>query len=276
MPTQKIKNSLNIIKKLAQKDKRVRYCSFSKNFGKESGIYAGLENSTGNLAAIMDVDLQDPPSMLIEMYQTLKEEDCDCVALYATSHDDYSFIRKNLTNLWYKVSSKISVYNQRPGARDFRLMKREMVDAILEVKEYNRYIKGIFGFIGFTTKWIGYVPPKRTTGKSKFNIYQLTKYALEGLISSSTKPLLIATYIGLLFCIISFLLILLIIIKTLIWGDPVSGWPSLACLIIFMGGIQLFFLGIIGMYLSKIYLETKKRPLYIIKETEKGREHNEK
>ena len=262
--------TLDVLRDLSKKDKRVRFISFSKNFGKEAGMYAGLSNAKGDYAAIMDVDLQDPPQMLKEMYNTLQNEDYDCVALYTTSHEGYSFVRKTLTNCWYKIIDAISSSQQMPGARDFRLMTRQMVDAILSMKEYNRYTKGIFGFIGFKTKWIEYEAPNRTVGESKFNLYKLVKYALEGIVSFSTKPLVFAAYVGLFFCFVAFIAIAVIIAKTLIWGDPVSGWPSLACLIVFIGGVQLFFFGIMGIYLSKIYLEVKNRPIYISKETEKN------
>lgn len=262
-------NTLNVLKNIVKKDNRVRFISFSKNFGKEAGMYAGLKNVTGDYAAIMDADMQDPPTMLKQMYNILKNEDYDCVALYTNDHNDYGFFRKVFTKCWYKLIDFISKTPQVPGARDFRLMKRKMIDAIIEVGEYNRYIKGIFSYIGFDTKWIEYKVPNRVAGKSKFNIIKLFKYAVEGILSFSTTPLVLSAILGLIFCLTSIVAIIVIIIKTLVFGDPVSGWPSLACLIIFMGGTQLFFLGIIGMYLSKTYLEVKKRPLYIIKETEK-------
>lgn len=262
-------NTLKIIRDYSKEDKRVRYISFSKNYGKEAGMFAGLNAVTGDYAAILDVDLQDPPEKIIEMYEILEKEDYDCVALYTDSHKDYNLIRRSLTNTWYKLIDKISDSKQMPGARDFRLMKRKMVDAILSLKEYNRYTKGIYGYIGFKTKWISYQAPKRSAGTSKFNLRKLIKYAVEGVASSSTTPLIMSAYVGMFFCLVSFLAIVFIILKTIIWGDPATGWPSMACIIIFVGGIQLFFLGIIGLYLSKIYLEVKQRPVYIIKETEK-------
>ena len=263
-------NTNNILRNLSKKDKRIRYITFSRNFGKEAGMYAGLQNVKGDYVAIMDVDLQDPPEMLITMYEEIKKGEYDCIALYTESHKGYNFIRKGLTNLWYKIYDKISKSNQKKGARDFRLMTRQVVDSILSLPEYNRYTKGIFGFVGFNTKWISYEAPDRQVGTSKFNLRKLIKYALEGIVSFSTSPLLIAAYVGLLFCLLSFIAIIIIIAKTLIWGDPVSGWPSLACLVTFIGGLQLFFFGIMGIYLSKIYLEVKNRPVYIVKETEKG------
>ena len=264
--------TIEIIKELTKKDKRVKYVSFSRNFGKEAGMYAGLQKTTGDYVAIMDSDLQDPPEMLKTMYHYVTEEGYDCAALYTKSHEGYGVIRKSLTSLWYKLIDKISTSHQIPGARDYRLMKRKMVDAILSMKEYNRYTKGMFGFVGFQTKWIAYHAPDRVAGKSKFTLGKLVKYAVEGIVSFSTSPLLLSAYIGLFFCFAAFIVIIGIIIKTLVWGDPVSGWPSLACLIVFIGGLQLFFLGIIGIYLSKIYLEVKKRPVYIAKETDEDYE----
>ena len=261
--------TLEILRDIAKKDKRVRFISFSRNFGKEAGMYAGLSNATGDYVAIMDADMQDPPAKVKEMYEIIKKEDYDCVALYTSSHEGYSFIRKGLTNCWYKLIDKISTSHQKPGARDFRLMTRQMVDSIISMPEYNRYIKGIFGFVGFKTKWLEYEAPDRVAGTSKFNLHKLIKYALEGIVSFSTAPLITAAYVGLFFCLVAFIAIIVIIAKTLIWGDPVTGWPSLACLIVFIGGVQLFFFGIMGIYLSKIYLEVKNRPIYISKETEK-------
>lgn len=262
--------TLNILREMAKKDKRVRYISFSRNFGKEAGMWAGLENATGDFVAIMDADMQDPPSKVKEMYDILsKDKEYDCVGLYTIDHKDYSFFRRICTNIWYKLISKISDNRQVPGVRDFRLMRRQMVDAILEMKEYNRYTKGIFSFVGFNTKWLEFKTGDRVAGTSKFNFWKLFKYALEGIVSFSTAPLVLSAIIGVIFCFIAFVAILVIIIKTLAFGDPVSGWPSLACIIIFVSGVQLFFLGVIGMYLSKTYLEVKKRPIYIVKETEK-------
>jgi glycosyltransferase, group 2 family len=262
--------TLNILREMAKKDKRVRYISFSRNFGKEAGMWAGLENATGDFVAIMDADMQDPPSKVKEMYDILsKDKEYDCVGLYTVDHKDYSFFRRICTNIWYKLISKISDNRQVPGVRDFRLMRRQMIDAILEMKEYNRYTKGIFSFVGFNTKWLEFKTGDRVAGTSKFNFWKLFKYALEGIVSFSTAPLVLSAIIGVIFCFIAFVAILVIIIKTLAFGDPVSGWPSLACIVIFVSGVQLFFLGVIGMYLSKTYLEVKKRPIYIVKETEK-------
>lgn len=258
--------TLSVLKSLNKKDDKVHYISFSRNFGKEAGMLAGLEHVKGDYVAIMDVDLQDPPSMIKEMYKNIKEEDYDCIALYTNSHEGYGFIRKRLTNMWYKLITKIAKSKQKPGARDFRLMTRQMVDSILSMKEYNRYMKNMFDYIGYKTKWIAYDAPDRKVGTSKFGLKKLVKYAVEGVTSSSTAPLVTSTFIGLFFCLVSFIAIVAIIIKTLVWGDPVSGWPSLACIVLFVSGIQLFFLGVLGTYISKIFLEVKYRPVYFIKE----------
>lgn len=261
--------TLEVLRDFSEKDNRVRYISFSRNFGKEAAMYAGFDNVTGDFATVMDADMQDPPNMIKTMYRDIKEEGYDCIALCSPNHNDYGFARKFFTNCWYKLIGKISSTPQVPGARDFRLMKRAMVDAIVGMGEYNRYSKGIFSFVGFNTKWIAYETPERAAGTSKFNFWKLFKYALEGILAFSTTPLVISAIVGLIFCLIAFIAIIVIIVKTLAFGDPVSGWPSLACMVMFVSGVQLFFLGIIGMYLSKLYLEVKKRPIYITKETEK-------
>lgn len=260
--------TLDILRNLSKKDKIVKYISFSRNFGKEAGILAGLEHATGDYIATMDVDLQDPPFLLIDMYKTLETTDYDCVASRSTSRNGYSFFRKIFTKWFYKIINKISKTEMVDGARDFRLMSRQMVDAIISMKEYNRYSKGLFSFVGFKTKWIEFENQNRVAGTTKWNFWKLFCYAIDGIVGFSTAPLLIAAFIGMLFCIIAFVFIIVIIVKTLCFGDPVGGWPSLACIILFTSGIQLFCTGIIGEYLSKTYLETKKRPVYIIKETE--------
>lgn len=259
-------NTLRVLKELNKKDQRVHYISFTKNFGKEAGMLAGLRKAKGDFAALMDVDLQDPPEMLKTMYHYLKEEDYDCCALYTKSHEGYSIIRKLFTKIWYKLVNSLAKSKEKPGARDFRLMTRQMLDSLLEYTEYNRYMKGIFDFVGYKTKWISYEAPDRKVGESKFNIRKLIKYAIEGITSASPAPLLLSTYVGLFFCFVAFIAIIVIIVKTIMYGDPVSGWPSLACIVLFVSGVQLFFLGVIGTYISKIYLEVKNRPIYIIKE----------
>ena len=263
-------NTLNILRNLAKNDSRVRYISFSRNFGKEAGILAGLKATKGDYVAMMDVDLQDPPKLLIEMYDEIKSSDYDCIATKSTSRNGYSFFRKLFTKWYYKIINKISKTTIVDGARDFRLMTRQMVDAILELEEYNRYSKGIFSWVGFNTKWITFENTERVAGTTKWNFWKLFAYSMESIIGFFTTPLLFSSIIGIIFCLISFVMAIVIIVKTLILGDPVNGWPSLVCIIFFVSGIQLFCIGIMGKYLAKTYLETKKRPIYIIKETEEN------
>ena len=260
-------NTLNVIKDLAKKDEQIKYISFSRNFGKESAIYAGLENASGNYVTIMDADLQDPPSLLKEMYKSVTEENHDAVGTRRVNRKGEPIIRSFFAKLFYKLINKMTSFEMVDGARDYVFMKRPVVDAILSLKEYNRYSKGLFSFVGFDVKWLEYHNVKRVAGSTKWSFWKLTKYALEGITAFSTTPLLISSGIGLLFCLVSFLMILVIIFKTLILGDPTSGWPSLVCIIFMVSGIQMFSLGIIGQYLSKTYLEIKKRPLYFIKDT---------
>lgn len=261
--------TLEEFRKLAKKDKRVHYISFSRNFGKEAGMLAGLEHATGDYITTMDADLQDPPTLLEEMFDTLETGEYDCCATKSTNRKGYSFLRKTFTKWFYSVIGKLSKIEMVPGARDFRLMTRQMVDAIISMKEYNRYSKGLFSFVGFNTKWIDFKITDRQAGESKFNFCKLFSYAIEGIVAFSTAPLVFAALVGVIFCIIAFIMIIFIIVKTLAWGDPVGGWPSMVCIMFFVGGVQLFCTGIIGEYLAKTYLETKHRPIYIIKETEK-------
>ena len=269
-------NSLNIIKKLNSLDKRVRFISFSRNFGKEAAIYAGLKSSLGNFVTIMDCDLQDPPELLNDMYNAVTEEGFDAAAIYSLSHKDYSFFRNLLTKIWYKINSSLSGNLEKPGTRDYRLMSKKVIDSLLSMQEVNRYTRGLYSYMGYNIKWIAINTDDRAAGKSIFNLRKLFSYSIDAIYSTSTKPLLLSAYIGLLFCLIAFIFIIIIIVKTIIWGDPVSGWPSLVCIIIFLSGIQLFFLGIIGIYLSKLYLEIKKRPLYFINDTEKDKKKGDK
>lgn len=259
-------NTLKIIKQLYLKDKRIKYLSFSRNFGKEAAMYAGLSNASGDFVTLMDADLQDPPEMLIEMYNILKNEDYDQVCTRRFNRRGEPIIRSFFARKFYKIINKLSKVEMVDGARDFRLMKRCVVDAILSLKEYNRYSKGLFNFVGFKTKWLEYENNRRVAGKSKWNFFSLFRYAIEGIVAFSTAPLSIATFMGLIICFLSFIAIVLIIIKTVVFGDPVGGWPSMVCIILFISGIQLFCMGIIGMYISKTYLEVKNRPVYIIKE----------
>lgn len=261
--------TLEIIKELNKKDLKVRYVSFSRNFGKEAAMYAGLKEATGDYIVIMDADLQDPPSLLKEMYEILEEKEYDCVGTRRVTRKGEPKIRSFFARLFYKIMQKISGMNIVDGARDFRMMTKQMKDAILEMTEYNRFSKGIFTWVGFNTKWLEYENIERVAGKTKWSFWKLFLYSLDGITAFSTFPLVISTFIGTLLCIISAIFILIIIIKTLVFGNPTSGWPSLACIVLFVGGIQLFCIGIIGQYISKIYLEVKNRPIYLIKETEK-------
>ena len=261
--------TLEILRDLAKKDNRVRYISFSRNFGKEAGMFAGLENATGDYVTTMDADLQDPPELLEEMFDTLESGEYDCCATKSTSRNGYSFFRKLFTGWFYKIIGKLSKTEMVPGARDFRLMTRKMVDAVISMKEYNRYSKGLFSFVGFRTKWIEFENQERVAGTTKWNFWKLFTYAIDGIVGFSTQPLLIAAFLGVLFCLIAFVMIVVIVVKTLAFGDPVSGWPSLACIVFLVGGVNLFCTGIIGEYLAKVYLEVKHRPIYIVAETEK-------
>ena len=264
-------NTLNIIKAYSKLDKKVKYISFSRNFGKEAAMIAGLEYSKGDYVTLMDADMQDPPSLLPKMYEILTKENYDVVGTRRVTRKGEPKIRSFFSRMFYRIINKMSKTEMVDGARDFRLMKRKVVDAIISMKEYNRYSKGIFSFVGFKTKWLEYENIKRVAGKTKWSFWKLFKYAIEGIVGYSTFPLVLSALIGLIFCILAFILIIVIIIKTLIFGDPVSGWPSLMCVIFFIGGVQLFVMGIIGEYLSKTYLETKNRPIYIINETENSK-----
>lgn len=260
--------TLQVLRELNEKDERVRYVSLSRNFGKEAGMLAGLEAASGDYVAIMDVDLQDPPHLIEEMYEILKTEDYDCVATRRVSRDGEPPIRSFFARCYYKLINKISKTEIVDGARDFRLMTRQMVDSVLELKEYNRFSKGIFSWVGYNTRWLEYKNVERVAGTTKWSFWKLFLYSLESIIAFSTVPLSIAAIMGILFCLIAFVMIIFIIIKTLTVGDPVAGWPSLVCIIFFVSGVQLFCLGVIGQYLAKTYLEVKNRPVYIVKETE--------
>ena len=261
--------TLEIIKTLREKDKKVRYISFSRNFGKEAAMFAGLEAAEGNYVTLMDADLQDPPALLKQMYDAIVNEGYDCVGTRRVTRKGEPPIRSFFARMFYKIINKMSNIEMVDGARDYRLMKRKVVDSIISLKEYNRYSKGLFSFVGFDTKWIEYENVERVAGETKWSFWKLFKYAIEGIIAFSTTPLILSSLLGILFCLIAFIIIIFIIIKTIVYGDPTSGWPSLACIIVFVSGVQLFSMGIIGQYLSKTYLEVKNRPIYIIKETEK-------
>lgn len=263
--------TLEVARDLAKKDKRVRYISFSRNFGKEAAMLAGLEYSQGDYVAIMDADLQDPPSMLHDMYDGIKNEGYDCVATCRVNRKGEPPIRSFFAKCYYKLINKISDTEIVDGARDYRLMSRQMVDSILSLKEYNRFSKGIFSWVGYNTKWLEYKNVERVAGTTKWNFWKLFLYSLESIVAFSTVPLAISSIIGILFFLISMIMIVFIVVRTLTFGDPVAGWPSLVCIIFFVSGVQLFGIGVIGQYLSKLYLEVKGRPVYIVKETEKDK-----
>ena len=263
-----IDHTLDMMKDLNKKDRRFKYISFSRNFGKEASMFAGLKASNGDYVAIMDADLQDPPALISDMYKILKEENIDCVATYQKTRKDELWIRKVFANFFYKIMKKISKLDIKNGARDFRLMTRQMVDAILSLNEVERFSKGIFVWVGFKTKWLGFDGQKRVAGKTKLPIKSATKYAINGITSFSNVPLVISSVVGIIFCMTAIIYILFVIINHIINGSKIlPGYSSLMCVILFGFGITLLVLGIIGKYISTMYLEIKKRPLYIIKET---------
>lgn len=268
--------TLEVIKNLSTLDKRCKYINFSRNFGKEAAMYAGLELSTGDYITLMDADLQDPPSLLPKMLKLIKEEGYDSVGTRRVTRKGEPPIRSFFAKMFYKIINKMSKVEMVDGARDYRLMTRQMTDAIIKLKEYNRYSKGLFSFVGFNTKWLEYENVQRVAGETKWSFWKLFLYAIDGIVAFTTAPLTIAAIMGLIFCLIAFIMIIVIIVKTIAFGDPTSGWPSLACIIFLVSGVQLFALGIIGQYLSKTYLETKKRPIYIIKETNISERNNKK
>ena len=267
--------TLDIMRMLRAKDSKVRYVSFSRNFGKEAAMYAGLEASTGDYVTLMDADLQDPPALLKQMYDAIVNEGYDSVGTRRVTRKGEPPIRSFFARMFYKIINKMSDIEMVDGARDYRLMKRQVVNAIISLKEYNRYSKGLFSFVGFNTKWIEYENVERVAGETKWSFWKLFKYALEGITAFSTTPLILSSILGIIFCVIAFFAIVFIIVKTLVYGDPTAGWPSLACIIVFVSGVQLFCMGVIGQYLSKTYLEVKNRPIYIIKETEKNYQERE-
>ena len=253
------------VKKLNDKDDRVKLVSFSRNFGKEAAIYAGFSKSKGDYVVMMDADLQDPPSLLPKMFRYI-EEGYDSVATRRVSRKGEPVIRSFFARLFYKLINKISKTDIVDGARDYRLMTRQVVDAILSIGEYNRFSKGIFGWVGFNTKWVEYENVERTKGETKWSFWGLFLYSIEGIIAFSTVPLAFASIMGVLFCVIAFVIIITIIVRSLFWQDPTSGWPSLVCIISMVSGVQLLCLGILGQYMSKTYLEVKHRPIYLVKE----------
>lgn len=253
------------VKELASKDARVHMVSFSRNFGKEAAIYAGLKKAQGDYAVLMDCDLQDPPSLLPDMFRYI-DEGYDSVATRRVSRKGEPPIRSLFARIFYRIMNKISKTEIVDGARDYRLMKRQVVDAILAMAEYNRFTKGIFGWVGYETKWLEYENVERKKGETKWSFWKLFLYSLDGITAFSTVPLAIASFVGVMFCCLAFIMILFIIVRKLVFGDPTSGWPSLVCIILLCSGVQLFCLGIVGQYLSKTYMEVKKRPIYLVKE----------
>lgn len=259
--------TLEVLHELNMMDPNAHFISFSRNFGKEAALYAGLQHATGKLVTVMDADLQDPPALLIQMKNMLDENaELDCVGTRRITREGEPLIRSFFAKMFYKLINKISQVEMVDGARDFRLMRRQMVDAVLEVSEYNRFSKGIFAWVGFKTKYLEYKNVERVAGKTSWNFWQLLNYSLEGIINFSDASLTIAFWGGIVACLLAFFLIIIVIIRTLIFGDPTAGWPSMVSIILFLGGFQLLTIGILGKYIGKIFMETKKRPIYVVKE----------
>ncbi len=260
--------TLDVLRGLHAKDERVHYVSFSRNFGKEAGIYAGLKKSTGDYVVIMDVDLQDPPAMLPEMLSYIESGEYERVATRRVDRKGEPPIRSWFARKFYKLMNKISSADIVDGARDYQMMTRKVVDAILAMGEYNRFSKGIFGWVGFKSKWLEFENVERVAGETKWSFWKLFIYAIDGIVAFSTAPLIMASVFGVIMCLVAFIFILVIIVKTLILGDPTSGWPSMVCIILLVSGIQLLCMGVLGQYMAKTYLETKKRPIYLVQEEE--------
>ena len=258
--------TLTLLRQYSQENPMMKYISFSRNFGKEAAIYAGLEHSQGDYVAMLDADLQDPPELLDEMYEAIVNEGYDCVATRRVTRKGEPPIRSFFARLFYRLMNKISQVDMVDGARDYRLMTRQMVDCILFLKEYSRFSKGIFGWVGYQTKWLEYENVERVAGETKWSFWKLFKYSIDGIVAFSTFPLDIAAFIGVLLCLAAFVFVIVLFVQTLAFGNPVSGYPSTLCIILFIGGVQLLTIGILGKYLAKTYLETKKRPIYIAKE----------
>ena len=259
-------NTLGVLNQLADADERVHFVSFSRNFGKEAAMFAGLQHCTGDYIAVLDADLQDPPSLLPEMLTAIREEGFDCIATRRKTRKGEPPIRSFFARLFYRLINKVSKTKIVDGARDFRLMTRPVVDAILSDKEYNRFSKGIFSWVGFKTKWLEYDNIERCAGTTKWSFWKLFLYSIDGILAYSTVPLALVSVIGIVLCLLAFVALCFVVIRALLFGDPVAGWPSMISIMVFLGGIQLLCLGIIGLYISKIYLETKGRTLYIVKD----------
>lgn len=259
--------TLEVLRKLAQKDPRVKYLSFSRNFGKEAAMFAGLEHARGDYAAVMDADLQDPPALLEEMYRALTQEGYDSAATRRVTRKGEPPIRSFFARMFYRIINRMTDVEIVDGARDFRLMNRPFLDALLSLRERNRFSKGLFGWVGFKTKWIEFENVERVAGETKWSFWKLFKYSIEGIVAFTTMPLTLASFAGFLLCMVALCSTVFIVVRKLLFGDPVSGWASTASIITFIGGIQLFFMGIFGQYLAKAYTEIKNRPLYIVAES---------
>ena len=257
-------NTLEILK--SRQADNFHYLSFTRNFGKEAALYAGLKEAKGDYVCVMDADMQDPPHLLIEMINKVEKSNVDCVAARRTTRKGESIIRSFFAKNYYKLINSMSTFRIEDGARDFRLMSRRMVDSILELAEYNRFSKGIFSWVGYDTEWIEYENVNRVKGKTKWSFFSLLRYGIDGIVGFTTSPLVISSYFGVFMFLLSLIGIIFIVVRKLVFGDPTQGWASLVCIMLFCSGIQLLCIGIIGEYLSKTYLETKKRPIYIIKD----------
>lgn len=262
--------TLFVLRRLAKEDKkRVKYISFSRNFGKEAALYAGLKNSNGKFITVMDADLQDPPELLMEMLEIIRQGEYDCIGTRRVNREGEPPIRSFFARQFYRLINRISDTEIVDGARDYRLMTRQMVDTVLELKEYNRFSKGIFSWVGFKTKYLEYKNVERVAGETTWSFWGLMKYSIDGIVAFSEAPLVFSAIIGFLSFALSIVMVFVIAIRTIIFNDPTSGWTSLVCIVLGLGGLQLFCLGILGKYLGKTYLETKRRPIYLVKETEK-------
>ena len=261
-------NTLQVCRQLHEKDNRVHYVSFSRNFGKEAGIFAGLEKAKGDYVVIMDADLQDPPALLPEMLGYIQSGEYECIATRRVDRKGEPPIRSWFARRFYRLMNKISSADIVDGARDYQMMTRKVVDAIVSMREYNRFSKGIFGWVGFKRKWIEFENVERVAGETKWSFWKLFIYAIDGIVAFSTAPLVMASVFGLIMCIVAFIFIIVIIVRTLIFGDPTNGWPSMVCIMLLIAGIQLLCMGILGQYLSKAYLEAKNRPIYLVQEEE--------
>lgn len=259
--------TLEVLRSLAASDSRVKYLSFSRNFGKEAAMYAGLEHAKGDYAAVMDADLQDPPALLADMYRAVTQEGYDSAATRRVTRKGEPPIRSFFARMFYKIINKMADVEIVDGARDFRLMNRKFLNALLELKERNRFSKGLFGWVGFKTKWLEFENVERVAGETKWSFWKLFKYSIEGIVAFTTTPLTLASFMGFLLCMVALCSTVFIVVRKLLFGDPVSGWASTASIITFIGGIQLFFMGIFGQYLAKAYTEIKNRPIYIVAES---------